>query len=51
VAKTLRKPDEQLKEFAKAGKVALRTWIKDIKAVEIKLTGRINEDTLLLKVG
>jgi hypothetical protein len=51
VAKTLRKPDEQLKEFARAGKVALRTWIKDIKAVEIKLTGRINEDTLLLKVG
>ena len=51
VAKTLRKPEEQLKEFAKAGKVALRTFVKDIKAVEIKLTGRINEDTLLLKVG
>ena len=51
VAKTLRKPEEQLKEFAKAGKVALRTFIKDIKAVEIKLNGRINEDTLLLKVA
>lgn len=51
VAKTLRKPDEQLKEFAKAGKVGLRTWLKDIKAVEVKLNGRINEDTLLLKVG
>lgn len=51
VAKTLRKPEEQLKEFARAGKVALRTFVKDIKAVEIKLTGRINEDTLLLKVG
>ena len=51
VAKTLRKPEEQLKEFAKAGKVALRTFIKDIKAVEVKLNGRINEDTLLLKVA
>lgn len=51
VSKTLRKPDEQLKEFAKAGKVALRTFIKDIKAVEIKLNGRISDDVLLLKVG
>ena len=51
VAKTLRKPEEQLKEFAKAGKVVLRTFIKDIKAVEVKLNGRINEDTLLLRVG
>ena len=51
VAKTLRKPEEQLKEFAKAGKVALRTWVKDIKSVEVKLTGRVNEDTLLLKVA
>lgn len=51
VSKTLRKPDEQLKEFAKAGKVALRTFIKDIKAVETKLNGRIGTDTLLLRVG
>jgi hypothetical protein len=51
VAKTLRKPEEQLKEFAKAGKIALRTFLKDIKAVEIKLNGRINEDTLLLRVA
>lgn len=51
VSKTLRKPDEQLKEFAKAGKVALRTFLKDIKAVEIKLNGRINQDILLLKTS
>jgi len=51
VAKTLRKPEEQLKEFAKAGKIALRTFLKDIKAVEVKLNGRINEDTLLLKTA
>jgi hypothetical protein len=51
VSKTLRKPDEQLKEFAKAGKIALRTFMKDIKAVETKLNGRIGTDVLLLRVA
>jgi hypothetical protein len=51
VAKTLRKPEEQLKDFAKAGKVVLRTFLKDIKAVEIKLNGRISTDVLLLRVA
>lgn len=50
VAKTLRKPEEQLKEFKSAGKVQLRKFLDDIKAVDIKLNGRINEETLLLKV-
>lgn len=50
VQKTLRKPEEQLKEFKTAGKVALRKFLEDIKAVDIKLNGRINEDTILLKV-
>lgn len=51
VQKTLRKPAEQLKEFKAAGKVALRKFLEDIKAVDIKLNGRINEETILLKVG
>jgi hypothetical protein len=51
VQKTLRKPEEQLKEFKAAGKVALRKFMEDIKAVDIKLNGRINEDTILLKVA
>ena len=50
VQKTLRKPEEQLKEFKAAGKVALRKFLEDIKAVDIKLNGRLNEDTILLKV-
>jgi hypothetical protein len=50
VAKTLRKPAEQLKEFAKAGKVVLRTFLKDIRATETRLNGRLNEDILILKV-
>ena len=50
VQKTLRKPDEQLKEFKASGKVQLRKFLEDIKAVDIKLNGRCNEDTVLLKV-
>lgn len=51
VQKTLRKPEEQLKEFKAAGKVQLRKFLDDIKAVDIKLNGRINEETILLKVS
>lgn len=50
VQKTLRKPDVQLKDFLSAGKIQLRKFLEDIKATEIKLTGRINPDTILLKV-
>ena len=50
VQKTLRKPLEQLNEFKASGKVALRKFLDDIKAVDIKLNGRINEDVILLKV-
>ena len=50
VQKTLRKPVEQLAEFKKAGKVQLRKFLDDIKTTEIKLNGRINEETVLLKV-
>lgn len=51
VQKTLRKPEEQLKEFKAAGKVVLRKFLDDIKAVDIKLNGRIGEEVILLKVG
>lgn len=50
VQKTLRKPTEQLKEFKNAGKVQLRKFLEDIKAIDIKLNGRINQDVVLLKV-
>lgn len=50
IQKTLRKPEDQLKEFKSANKVALRKFLTDIKAVDIKLNGRCNEDTVLLKV-
>ena len=50
IQKTLRKPEEQLKDFKNSGKVKLRSFLDDIKAVDIKLNGRINNGIILLKV-
>ena len=50
VCKTIRKPDEKLKEFARASKVELRKFMGNIKATETALNGRINADMVLLKV-
>lgn len=51
VSKTLRKPDKTLPELMSAGKVLLRNLMSSIKAKESKLTGRINSDTILLRVS
>jgi hypothetical protein len=51
ICKTLRKPEEKLKEFKAAGKVQLRKFLDDINATDTKMNGRINEDTILLKVS
>lgn len=50
VCKTLRKPEEKLKEFAKASKVQLRKFLDEIKATDTKLNGRISTDIVLLRV-
>ena len=50
IQKTLRKPVDQLKEFKDAGKVKLRKFLDDIPTTDIKLNGRCNPDTVLLKV-
>jgi len=50
IQKTLRKPEEILKEFKKASKVKLRKFLDEIKTTDIKLNGRLNADTILLKV-
>ena len=50
VHKTIRKPEVVLPATLKAGKVALRKVLTDINAVEQALTGRINSDTILLRV-
>ena len=50
IQKTIRKPDEKLKEFKSAGKIALRKFLDDINSTDTKMNGRINEDIILLKV-
>lgn len=50
ICKTLRKPEEKLKEFKSAGKVQLRKFLDDINATDTKMNGRLNEETVLLKV-
>jgi len=51
IQKTLRKPEEKLKEFKAAGKIALRKFLDDINATDTKMNGRINEEIILLKVA
>lgn len=50
VQKTVRKPEVTLKGFTKLGKIKLRRFLEEIKAVDTKLRARINRDTILLKV-
>jgi hypothetical protein len=49
VQKTLRKPQDQIKEFSANGKPAAKKWFKGIRATETKLNGRIGADMILLK--
>ena len=51
IQKTIRKPEEKLKEFKAAGKIQLRKFMDDINATDTKMNGRINEDTILLRVA
>jgi len=50
VQKKLRKPEVTLPDVLSGGKVFLRNVIENIRAVESALTGRINADTILLRV-
>jgi hypothetical protein len=49
IQKTLRKPAVTLPEVLKGGKVALRNVLTEIRTAEGVLTGRINNDTILLR--
>lgn len=50
LTKSLRKPDTIIPLLLGAGKVNLRKFMDDIKTNETKPTGRINTDTILLRV-
>jgi hypothetical protein len=49
VQKKLRKPETTLPEVLNGGKVYLRNAMDNIRAVESALTGRINDDTILVR--
>lgn len=49
--KTFRKPPEQIKQFRDLNTARrIQEWFGKIKSVETKLNGRINADTMILKV-
>lgn len=50
VQRTLRKPDVVIPAMLDAGKVQLRKVLSELTTSETKLNGRINADTLLLRV-
>lgn len=50
ITKTLRKPESILPEIVKGGKVYLRNVMDNINAKEKVLTGRLNSDTILVKI-
>ena len=50
VTRTLRKPKDVLTNVMKSGKIALRNILPALTTAETQLTGRINKDTILLKV-
>jgi hypothetical protein len=50
ITKRVRKPDEAIKAVLGAGKIALRKLMDDIKTEGVQSNGRINNDTILLRV-
>ena len=50
LTKSVRKPDVTIKQLLSAGKVALRSVMDELKTNESKPNGRINTDTVLLRV-
>jgi hypothetical protein len=50
IQKTVRKPEVVLPSVVSVGKVALRKTLTDINAVDQAMSGRINADTILLRV-
>jgi hypothetical protein len=51
IQKTLRKPEETLKEFKSSGKIKLRRFLDEIKTTETRLNGRFTTDIVILKAN
>lgn len=50
ICKTARKPDEVLTNVLKGGKIILKNLLANLKTKESALNGRLNKDTILLRV-
>jgi hypothetical protein len=50
ITKKLRKPEQVIPQVLNLAKVPLRQIMKDLTTTEQKATGRINTDTILLRV-
>lgn len=50
ISKTLRKPEKTLKDITSVGKVGLRKAMETINSKPVKLNGRINNLTILVRV-
>ena len=50
ISKSLRKPDVAIADLLKAGKVAIRTFMSGLKTSASVPNGRVNEQTILLRV-
>ena len=49
IQKTLRKPEQQLKEFADSGPKKVLEFYDAIKTIGVKLNGRVNNEVILLR--
>jgi hypothetical protein len=51
IQKTLRKPEVQLKEFKEQNtQKRVETWFAKIKTTDMVMNGRLNEDTIILRL-
>ena len=51
ISKRLRKPEVTLKDVLGGGKIILRKLMGDLSTKESLATGRINEDTIIVRVS
>ena len=50
MCKTIRKPDEVLVRVLEGGKIILRKVLDEINAKHSEMNGRLNNETILLRV-
>ena len=50
IGKRLRKPEATIKEVMEAGKVKIKKILPDLSTKESNLTGRLNSDTIILRI-